>query len=1446
MEANEPQHTETRALSSATNSKRLVDYVVVCGLDLNSGLEPDVHQGDQPHVTPLERCYKSQALVHFPESVEGHTLDPSAVNMLCLPSGLTFCTQKKMKTMDSNSWFHTFIVTREDGSRSYGHALLFYEEVGDRDMCTALQTLQQMYLAELNESRAQNSGIISRSLPRSFRLLSPKLATKKVHNEPTGSLYDPNKDTLYVTKAICLISSVPIVSVAKVILQTLYRMITAIESPPLPYECYLYNVLYELPMPDRGKSVQLCYPYDEIIFQMPGSMELPHFDYPFRELILLLGVDNLLQLFTSVLFENQVLLCASDFYKLMLVAECVTTLLFPFQWQHVYVPVLPDQLYDFLDAPVPYIMGLCTAGHSTEMLANIVPGEANLCLVDLDNGCVKVPEDLPAFPHRQELARELTETFINVFKLPLPDKRKISDLETNGALSVSSTAVAPVVVAPNDEPRTPDRDKKRRSSKKHSLPFLDISVDMEKPNLRERASFSGILPTPPTLSQHSDVFHKVHAKAKKAVDTQDNLRKSRKKSTGNTEEHLLLKSPAICGTPMNPALEDLAINNAIREIFLNRFLSMFCNYEQFVVLPANEKKSETSSNLADIENWLTNSRETPLQNFDKTSFLSDQPQQHLAFLSKFIETQMFTSFVDAKILYQGQLDNANEELDSKNPPGSSNERNVLIFDARIIAFKEQNGGEIDRYFRCGSFMQSFKPIELRMSCPDTILGAPKRPQEAMVYSQHKPGVFQHWTLNRGYLNGTGPTEYRRRRSSSERGDRDSFDGHLTAHQQRRRSSKQRIIQETASAAVIAQSNWKFVEQLLAECKQKTKRMCVEKMGHAEAIEMGHKRASDSCKTSTIEENTLIAGLCDLLERIWSHGLQTKQGKSALWAHLQNFLEIEDGKKLSTGGMESKYLSPAIAWCALHSKMDFHPAVKKSAFASAPVTPLAYGSQHKAARKGSDLNGSKYVIKNTSTPQKSMDSFENLFSRTIWALGEKIFPAIAPPRRHSATPSLGDPLAPLAAALSNDIRFIQAMEEVKTDIGFARAWVRLSLEKKCLSRHLKTLLANQELLRNLYKRHAFLRSEDEKEYFLHYLLTLNAIDYSCFSNSYTNTVMPYRVTIFPGRRSLGGCTSASVWVTVNGTLAHTDKPLTLPKPSLEMVFKARNLGILTTLRIGHDGTGNTPNILVEHVLVRNEVTGQCYRFPSGRWLGKGVDDGSSERLLFAEFIPLGTTDTELCEVCKAPPKTRMPAVPWRVGEPRPSGEDVQQWLANAINKMVKHHNGPQSERVNLTILMCGEYGLLFALEQVFYHGYRVCSGRSRFFGQLTLWDFMLKVKAFFKTFLGENEATLEPKRRDELLNVMSGFIKLVDKIEGAASYTIGKDQRFQAFMCITIRDHFLHRMLVHVASTPVTSQLYQENSFFRDSSLLSVLVQTLESLNQIDYSSLEKCLTLNIL
>jgi DENN domain-containing protein 5 len=44
------------------------------------------------------------------------------------------------------------------------------------------------------------------------------------------------------------------------------------------------------------------------------------------------------------------------------------------------------------------------------------------------------------------------------------------------------------------------------------------------------------------------------------------------------------------------------------------------------------------------------------------------------------------------------------------------------------------------------------------------------------------------------------------------------------------------------------------------------------------------------------------------------------------------------------------------------------------------------------------------------------------------------------------------------------RNVLAMTDIKTHIGYARAWVRLALEKKLLSKHLRTLLMDSSLLK----------------------------------------------------------------------------------------------------------------------------------------------------------------------------------------------------------------------------------------------------------------------------------------------------------------------------------------------------------------------------------------------
>ena len=64
--------------------------------------------------------------------------------------------------------------------------------------------------------------------------------------------------------------------------------------------------------------------------------------------------------------------CNADYHRLMLVAESVTALLFPFSWQHVYVPILPASLQHFLDAPVPFVMGLHSCSESQLKIASEV------------------------------------------------------------------------------------------------------------------------------------------------------------------------------------------------------------------------------------------------------------------------------------------------------------------------------------------------------------------------------------------------------------------------------------------------------------------------------------------------------------------------------------------------------------------------------------------------------------------------------------------------------------------------------------------------------------------------------------------------------------------------------------------------------------------------------------------------------------------------------------------------------------------------------------------------------------------------------------------------------------------------------------------------------------------------------------------------------------------
>lgn len=407
-----------------------------------------------------------------------------------------------------------------------------------------------MFITELSSGQTppslrrikENDNGVSKSLPRHFKIIQ--------NPQSAQSYFDINKDKLYVTKAISLICQIPYTYAAELFLTNLYKCLPRSPGPGLSLESYVYNILYEVCVPSPGKSIRVYLPPEQphlapipLILQLPDVNELPFLEFPIRKLFMYLGCEGVLQLFTCVLLEYQVLLRSADYQKQMIVAECITALLYPFQWSYVYCPLLPCALLHFLEAPVPFIMGL----HSDAEAGVKIGSEATLCYVDIDKKLVQLPEELPGFPHKQEFIAELAALLdrYHVPHEPITSSALHSPrpgMRDNDLMTASCTLPSGMNFG------------RRKLSYRNGY---EERFSSEKESLLGR-------PESPKRSIVSRLDE---------VDSTEYMPPSTQKTTdalSNAEQYT----------------EDLKINNSIREIFLNRFVQMFASYEHFVIFPS--------------------------------------------------------------------------------------------------------------------------------------------------------------------------------------------------------------------------------------------------------------------------------------------------------------------------------------------------------------------------------------------------------------------------------------------------------------------------------------------------------------------------------------------------------------------------------------------------------------------------------------------------------------------------------------------------------------------------------------------------------------------------------------------------------------------------------------------------------------------------------------------
>ncbi|XP_059113600.1 DENN domain-containing protein 2A [Peromyscus eremicus] len=134
--------------------------------------------------------------------------------------------------------------------------------------------------------------------------------------------------------------------ISPALVQPLMRSVMEAPFPALGKTIIVKNFL-----PGSGTEViELCRPLDS---------RLEHVD--FESLFSSLSVRHLVSVFASLLLERRVIFIADKLSTLSTCCHAMVALIYPFSWQHTYIPVLPPAMIDIVCSPTPFLIGLLSS-----------------------------------------------------------------------------------------------------------------------------------------------------------------------------------------------------------------------------------------------------------------------------------------------------------------------------------------------------------------------------------------------------------------------------------------------------------------------------------------------------------------------------------------------------------------------------------------------------------------------------------------------------------------------------------------------------------------------------------------------------------------------------------------------------------------------------------------------------------------------------------------------------------------------------------------------------------------------------------------------------------------------------------------------------------------------------------------------------------------------------
>ncbi len=311
--------------------------------------------------------YKGKELHRYPLQDQKDRPLPSHLWVFLFPTGV----QLEEHTMPPR--FFVNALTYSDGTRSYVISIKFYEK-------TSWSLVGR-----------KNSGMLTPTSLRMNRASTSKMSTK-------------DDAVLYAPKAICYVTQLPLFSFFKRYLSEIFLLSQPSSiSGHVPLERYISQLVMPIPIGGPKDSVfDKLFRFTFTIGKTPIPCVVPNLaadfcitDVSFRYLFQALSVETVITLLAALLTEQKILFHSQHYVLLITVLQSLIDLLLPFQWPHTYIPTVPSNLLEFVDAPTPYVMGV----HADQMeslgpLEDVIVVDCDRHTVSLPSFFVPLPDDL--------------------------------------------------------------------------------------------------------------------------------------------------------------------------------------------------------------------------------------------------------------------------------------------------------------------------------------------------------------------------------------------------------------------------------------------------------------------------------------------------------------------------------------------------------------------------------------------------------------------------------------------------------------------------------------------------------------------------------------------------------------------------------------------------------------------------------------------------------------------------------------------------------------------------------------------------------------------------------------------------------------------------------------------------------------------------------------------